>query len=606
MFPANPSTIRLGPGAVTLRHVETRYGPMLAPDPDKDVIGRFLSKYGEWADLEIRFVAQNIDEDAKIADVGACLGTFGIGLSHRKNLGGIAFVEPNREVIPALKKNVKNCRAKNVVCQSMVVPHGWQGAEGTRDEHNIGSASYVKSDRQTSSVRVPMPSECLTLEDLDSRFGPFGLIKLDIEGMELDVLGSSPALLRRSGTTVWAECNETVTSLDLAQLLLNCGFQLYYFAFPSFNRDNFFKSPDSIYGFAYEAGLLARHGPAVFDPALRALGCVLYSIPDVETLRRALWQTPRWTPPQISSEYLEATLAMAVRALNAESYTDFLSGPAGRGEAVAEWSPVLELRTSLHRTQEGLARAEKVVAERDSQIEQLNQGFRRAEEIRAEQVDKLRDRVIRAEELVAERDRYILGMEARSKQAVLDHDRRAVQLRSKLARAETLAATQGRLLREKDVECRSALMQAQLQSAEIEALRDLQGWHEAVSRDRLALLRTERGMRLDQLSELNRTETRLQATETQLNAAQTQLKATETQLNAAEEQLKVAEAQLEAAEAQLHALGAQLHAVEKQLNAVYTSTSWRLTSFLRKLLGKTPQLHGFFRALVRFARRRPT
>src|SRR5258706_11539894 len=89
---------------------ETRYGQLWVPSTN-DLISGFLLEYGEWADLELRFIADNIADNSSILDIGAFLGTFGIGLSQIKKLESVSFFEANDKIIPALTANVSmNCK----------------------------------------------------------------------------------------------------------------------------------------------------------------------------------------------------------------------------------------------------------------------------------------------------------------------------------------------------------------------------------------------------------------------------------------------------------------------------------------------------------------
>ena len=57
--------------------VETRYGTLSLPDVEADIVGRYLSRYGEWGWDEVRFVAGTLpSEGARVLDVGAFVGTF--------------------------------------------------------------------------------------------------------------------------------------------------------------------------------------------------------------------------------------------------------------------------------------------------------------------------------------------------------------------------------------------------------------------------------------------------------------------------------------------------------------------------------------------------
>jgi hypothetical protein len=91
-----------------LTKVETRYGTLQVLDVENDVVGRFLQRYGEWGWDEVRFVASVLPDRARVLDIGAYLGTFGLGIALQKPLAFLCLVEANPSVIPQLKANVRD------------------------------------------------------------------------------------------------------------------------------------------------------------------------------------------------------------------------------------------------------------------------------------------------------------------------------------------------------------------------------------------------------------------------------------------------------------------------------------------------------------------
>ncbi|RWA52696.1 hypothetical protein AU476_16385 [Cupriavidus sp. UYMSc13B] len=86
-----------------MQEIATRYGVLDTFDSD-DLICRCLAKYGEWAQYEVQFVADNIAPGCRIADVGAFLGTFGLGLGRLAKPDGLCFVEANAATAALLRK----------------------------------------------------------------------------------------------------------------------------------------------------------------------------------------------------------------------------------------------------------------------------------------------------------------------------------------------------------------------------------------------------------------------------------------------------------------------------------------------------------------------
>jgi hypothetical protein len=171
----------------------------------------------------------------------------------------------------------------------------------------------------------------VTLAALRAEYGPFDLIKFDIEGMEREVLSADADYLSRGNCAIWVECNEAYASLQLAELLLGWTSELSYFAFPAFNPDNFNNETSPIFPWAFEAGLLVfPRAPPVLTPELAQNACILRPIRSIDDLREALWRTPRWGMADWPARAEAAEIAaLAGRSLLGLSY----DGAARRIEA---------------------------------------------------------------------------------------------------------------------------------------------------------------------------------------------------------------------------------------------------------------------------------
>lgn len=307
-----------------MSNIATRYGMISAPDGDGDVIVEFLSRYGEWAWMEVSFIASLLTPGAKVLDAGAFLGTFGLGIGSLVDLGFLCCVEGNPAVFPLLQQNLQH-RAKwpslalNRVLAGPVPPaRMWLAEPG-----NLGSTTFGTGNGAAGHGALP---DSIGLDGLRREHGPFDLIKLDLEGMEAEVLAGDAAHLSVGGSMLWLECNEDPRALELGALLLSWRLPVYYFAFPSFNPANAKGERDAVFPWAYEAGLLiAPRTPPTLTPELEAGRCFLVRIRTEQDLRRAMWRTPRWGRREWeNADSCSEMAALVGRALREETFEDFL------------------------------------------------------------------------------------------------------------------------------------------------------------------------------------------------------------------------------------------------------------------------------------------
>jgi len=187
----------------TCQHIrlkQCREGAMMYTINDT-YIGRALDKYGEISRDEVLFLQQLTRPGMTVLEVGANIGVFTVPLARFVHPGGrvIAF-EPQRIMYQMLCGNIALNAIDNVVAHncaagrssgSVAVPSVDYGKPG-----NFGAVSLARSSQ----------GDIVPLVTIDSLALPScHLIKVDVEGMELDVLEGASSTLRQFRPLLYVE-----------------------------------------------------------------------------------------------------------------------------------------------------------------------------------------------------------------------------------------------------------------------------------------------------------------------------------------------------------------------------------------------------------------
>lgn len=216
-------------------------------------IGRSLDCYGEFAEAELDLLGQMLRPGQVALDIGANIGVHTVFLAQKTGPQGIVVaIEPQRLVHQLLDANVALNALTNVRTERLVL--GASAGEtkvpllNPARELNFGGLEIGQWDQgETTTVS--------TLDALD--LPACHLIKMDVEGMELDVLRGGEQRIRESMPIIYLENDRPGNSVALIQCLMQWGYRLYWHVTPLFNPGNFFGRADNVFGAIVSANMLA-------------------------------------------------------------------------------------------------------------------------------------------------------------------------------------------------------------------------------------------------------------------------------------------------------------------------------------------------------------
>jgi FkbM family methyltransferase len=221
--------------------------------PGSDLIGTALKIYGEWAHNEIELLLGLIDSGCCVYDVGAFVGSHAIAFAERVGpLGKVFAFEPNKSSFRLLAMNT--CTERRASVRSFNLAIGASNGfvkSMTPDKSNIGLSVLQEAADEFDPDGVFMKS----LDSLDLDSDP-SLIKIDVEGMELDVLEGAAHIIERSRPIVYAEVNTVAKALALLSWSQNNNYTSLGCSSLAFNPNNFAENDNNIYGNGRECAML--------------------------------------------------------------------------------------------------------------------------------------------------------------------------------------------------------------------------------------------------------------------------------------------------------------------------------------------------------------
>lgn len=226
------------------RLVETRHGTMLANINDR-FVGQSLIQYGEFSRQEAALFDILVTPGMTVYEIGANVGAHTVHLA--RCAGYVVAVEPQRVPFQTLCANLQLNSLDNVsafwaACGEKV--GALRVAElNPREEANFGGLEITKPHPLGSSVVPIMTVDMLAFQ---VQRGP-DVIKIDVEGMELDVLKGAANAIQSFKPILYVENDRQENSDVLIQHLVSLGYELYWHLPPIFTADNFNTNDQDIW-----------------------------------------------------------------------------------------------------------------------------------------------------------------------------------------------------------------------------------------------------------------------------------------------------------------------------------------------------------------------
>lgn len=217
-------------------------------------VGRSLDLYGEFSEAEVDLFRQIVRPGQWVIDVGANVGAHTLFFARQVGPSGRVYAfEPQRVVFQMLCANL----ASNGVLNAWCFPQAVGKAAGIAivpsldyaSANNFGGVSLEPRDAAGEPVAV------VTIDSLQLPRCDF--IKVDVEGMEAEVLRGAAETIVRFQPVLYVENDRAERSDELVRVIDGLGYVAYWHFPPLFNPQNFTKNAENVFGTIVSGNILA-------------------------------------------------------------------------------------------------------------------------------------------------------------------------------------------------------------------------------------------------------------------------------------------------------------------------------------------------------------
>jgi FkbM family methyltransferase len=220
-----------------------RTGPLLYNRHDQ-YVGASLQKYGEFSAGETELFRRIVPVGATVIEGGANIGAHTVELSRLVGpQGKVVAFEPQRIVFQTLCANLALNNCANV--------HAYQCGIGAEPGEIM--VPFLPPDRPANfgglSLSETTEGEETPLWTIDAiGLTACHMIKLDVEGMEVEALKGAVETVRTHRPLMYVENDRVARSAELITLLLSWDYRLYWHRPPLFSPTNFAGNTENIFG----------------------------------------------------------------------------------------------------------------------------------------------------------------------------------------------------------------------------------------------------------------------------------------------------------------------------------------------------------------------
>lgn len=223
-------------GSTATMMTDTRYGKCEFWRADK-MIGASLHMYGEYQQTEINWLTSIMHPNSVVYDIGANIGYHAMGFASRTNF--VHSFEASPQHLKILQHNVG--RNPKVTIHHCAV------------SNQSGTASILEFDPMVSDnfgcTAIGNTGTDVPTQRIDDMLLPYPhVMKIDVEGHECAVMQGAEQTIKQSQPLIFFEAMGSIADSYTFLQSLDVGYNLYWWATPNYNVNNFKQQSKNIFG----------------------------------------------------------------------------------------------------------------------------------------------------------------------------------------------------------------------------------------------------------------------------------------------------------------------------------------------------------------------
>lgn len=240
------------------RVAQCRHGVFTYHSEDR-FLGASLRIYGEWSEGEVKLYDAFVKPTDTVIEVGANIGALTVPLARRCKK--LFTFEPQPQNYELLCQNLKGNGILNVDTFPFAV--GSSVATVSMPTLNeVDAAHGVIGDYGGPEVGYgTLQVEQRTLDSMDIFKNKINFIKMDCEGMELEVLMGAKKLIERDSPLLYMENDRKHKSDALVGWLVDHKYHCFWHCPPLYSPDNYRRYHDNIFGACDSSNMICTRTP---------------------------------------------------------------------------------------------------------------------------------------------------------------------------------------------------------------------------------------------------------------------------------------------------------------------------------------------------------